>query len=78
MDRLLRELSFAEGSHLVQGAVSLGLALAFLAGGHAVVGLAFVILSLPLHIYPIMLQRRSRGRVLRVMERETRRRRTRG
>lgn len=78
MDRLLRELSFAEGSHLIQGVVSLSLALAFLAGGHAVVGLAFVVLSLPLHIYPIMLQRRSRGRVLRVMERDTRRRPTRG
>jgi hypothetical protein len=78
MDRLLRELSFAEGSHLVQGVVSLSLALAFLAGGHAVVGLAFVVLSVPLHIYPIMLQRRSRGRVLRVMERDTRRRPTRG
>ena len=74
MDRLLRELSFAEGSHLVQGVVSLSLALAFLAAGHAVVGLAFVVLSVPLHIFPIMLQRRSRGRVLRVMEKDTRRR----
>jgi hypothetical protein len=78
MDRLLRELSFAEGSHLVQGVVSLSLAVAFLAGGHAVVALTFVVLSVPLHIYPIMLQRRSRGRVLRVMERDARRRRTRG
>jgi hypothetical protein len=77
MDRLLRELSFAEGSHLVQGVVSLSLALAFLATGHAVVGLVFVVLSVPLHIFPIMLQRRSRGRVLRVMERESRRRPTR-
>lgn len=78
MKRLLRELNFAEGSHLVQVVVSLGLALTFLAGGHAVVGLAFVVLSVPVHIYPIMLQRRSRGRVLRLMEKDTRRRPTRG
>ncbi len=66
MDRLLRELSYAEGSHVVQGLASLGLALAFLAGGQAVVAFAFVVLAVPLHIYPIMLQRRNRGRVMRV------------
>ena len=78
MERLLRELSFAEGSHLVQGLASLALALAFLAGGQAVVAFAFVVLAIPLHIYPIMLQRRNRGRVMRVASRCERRRPTRG
>jgi hypothetical protein len=78
MDRLLRELSFAEGTHLIQGAASLSLAVAFLASGHAPVGLACMILSVPFHVYPIMLQRRSRGRVLRVIARGARRRPTRG
>jgi hypothetical protein len=76
MERLLRELSFAEGTHLVEGMVSLALAVVFLAGGHAAVGLAFVVLSVPIHIYPIMLQRRTRGRVLGVMRRDPHRRRS--
>ncbi len=78
MGRLLRELDFAEGSHLVQGVASLGLAVGFLAIGKAAVAIAFVALGVPLHIYPIMLQRRNRGRVFRVTARVEGRRPTRG
>jgi hypothetical protein len=69
LERLLREISFAEGTHLIGGVTTLVIALGYAAAGHAVVGLSFTILIIPLHAYPWMLQRWNRGRILRVMRR---------
>jgi hypothetical protein len=69
LEHLLREINFAEGTHLVGGVLTLVLALGCAAVGHAVVGLSFAILTLPLHVYPWMLQRWNRGRILRLMRR---------
>jgi hypothetical protein len=69
LERLLREVNFAEGTHLLGGVWTLLIAFGYAAAGHAVVGLSFAILIIPLHIYPWMLQRWNRGRILRVMRR---------
>jgi hypothetical protein len=69
IERLLREINFAEGTHLVGGVLTLVLALGYAAAGHAVVGLSFAILTMPLHVYPWMLQRWNRGRLLRLTRR---------
>lgn len=69
LDHLLRELSMAEGVHWVGGGVSLAFAAGFILAGYTFVGIWLVILSIPLHVYPVMLQRFNRGRVLRVLRR---------
>ncbi|MCX6903369.1 MAG: hypothetical protein NTW03_07805 [Verrucomicrobia bacterium] len=69
LERLLREVNFAEGTHLMGGVSTLVIAFGYAAAGHAVVGLSFAILIIPLHVYPWMLQRWNRGRILRVMRR---------
>lgn len=69
LECLLREVNFAEGTHLVGGVLTLLLALGYAAAGHAGVGLAFTVLAVPIHVYPLMLQRWNRGRILRLMRR---------
>jgi hypothetical protein len=69
MERLLRELSCAEWVHRVGGVVTLGVACGYAVAGHVVVGLYFTLMTLVFHIYPVMLQRWNRGRVLRVARR---------
>jgi hypothetical protein len=68
-DRLLREMNFAEGAHLIGGALTLGFTLGYAATGHTAVGLSFAILTMLMHAYPVMLQRWNRGRILRLMSR---------
>src|SRR6185436_5983090 len=69
MEHLLRHLNCAEGVHRVGGVVTFGVACGFIVVGHAVVGLYIALLALLLHAYPVMLQRRNRGRVLRMVDR---------
>jgi hypothetical protein len=69
MERLLRRLNCAEGVHRVGGVVTLGVACGYVVAGHAVVGLYIALLTLLLHAYPVMLQRRNRGHVLRMTRR---------
>ncbi len=69
MERLLRHLNCAEGVHRVGGVVTFGVAAGYFVAGHAVVGLYIALLTLLLHGYPVMLQRRNRGRVLRMVRR---------
>ena len=69
MEHLLRHLNCAEGVHRVGGMVTFSVACGYLVAGYAVVGLYMVLLALLLHAYPVMLQRRNRGHVLRMLHR---------
>ena len=69
MERLLKHLNCVEGVHRVGSVVTFGVASAYVFAGHAVVGLYIALLTLLLHIYPVMLQRRNRGHVLRLARR---------
>jgi hypothetical protein len=69
MERLLRSLNCAEGVHRIGGVVTLVVACGYMIAGHSVVGLYLVVLILLLHAYPVMLQRRNRGHLLRMARR---------
>lgn len=69
VERLVREMGFAEGSHLIGGVITLGFAMGYAAAGHAVLGLSLALLTILLHVYPVMLQRWNRGRALRLIRR---------
>jgi hypothetical protein len=69
MERLLRHLSCAEGVHRVGAVVTFGVACGYVVAGHAVVGFYIALFALLLHVYPVMLQRRNRGQVLRLARR---------
>jgi hypothetical protein len=66
LEPLLREMFYAEGAHWIGGVVTLGFGAACVFWGHAVVGLLLAVVTIPFHVYPVMLQRRNRGRVLRL------------
>jgi len=69
LDHLAREMVYAEGTHWIAGALTLILAIGYFVCGHATIAGCFAVLALPLHAYPVMLQRWNRGRVLRAMRR---------
>ncbi|HTR40391.1 MAG TPA: hypothetical protein VMH87_02085 [Pseudomonadales bacterium] len=69
IERLLRHLNCAEGVHRVGGVVTFGVAGGYFLAGHGAVGFYLVLMALLLHVYPVMLQRRNRGRVFRVARR---------
>ena len=69
IDGLLREINYAEGAHLVGGVVTLGLAVRYAVAGSMAVGASFAVIGILSHVYPVMLQRRNRGRVLRLVRR---------
>ena len=62
-DRLLREMNAAEGVHWLTGLLSVALAIWLFTGGHAAYGYGMLVINVPFNVYPIMLQRRNRGRV---------------
>jgi hypothetical protein len=68
-DRLLRELNSGEAVHWLTCVVSVVLAISHLVHGYAVYGYAMLLIRIPFDLYPIMLQRWNRGRVLRVLRR---------
>jgi hypothetical protein len=69
LDPLLRDLGVAEEVHRVGGGVAIVLALAYALAGYPRVGIWLVLFSVPLHLYPVMLQRWNRGRVWRMRRR---------
>jgi len=66
-DRLLRELNGAEGVHWVLAAVSAALATWYFVDDRAAYGYSMLLVNIPFNVYPIILQRRNRGRVLRLL-----------
>jgi hypothetical protein len=71
-DRLLRELNSGEGVHWLTCVVSVVLAISYLLHHHAVYGYVMLLVRIPFDLYPIMLQRWNRGRVLRILKRPAR------
>src|SRR5215471_4891308 len=69
-ERLLREMNAAEGVHWLTCLLSSILAISCLVGGFAVYGYVMLLVRIPFDLYPIMLQRRNRGRVSRVLSRQ--------
>jgi hypothetical protein len=70
-DRLLRETNSAEAIHWLTCVVTGMLAISYLRHDHAEYGYVMLLVRIPFDLYPIMLQRWNRGRVLRVLERRT-------
>lgn len=66
LDRLLREMNSAEGRHAVAAVLSLAVAVAFALNGHMAIATWLVLITIPLNVYPMILQRWNRGRVLRL------------
>lgn len=66
MDRLLRDMNAVEGVHILAAGMSLAVAVLYTLAGQAVIGIWLVLLSLLFNIYPVMLQRRNRGRIVRL------------
>lgn len=73
LEKLLRQMNFAEGAHLIGGVITLGLAVGYAVTGHGWVGLWFAVITLVFHGYPLITQRWNRGRVARVVRRAARR-----
>jgi hypothetical protein len=68
-ERLLREINGSEWVHWLTCVLSSLLALSYLADGYPVYGYVMLLVRIPFDLYPIMLQRRNRGRVCRVLSR---------
>jgi len=68
-DRLLRELNSSEAVHWLTCLGSVTLAISYLRHDHAVYGYVMLLVRIPFDLYPIMLQRRNRGRIRRVLAR---------
>lgn len=67
IEPLLREMNYAEGAHWIGCVLTLGLAIPYLATGHTKIGASLAILTIAFHVYPAILQRCNRGRVLRLV-----------
>jgi Glycosyl-4,4'-diaponeurosporenoate acyltransferase len=71
-ERLLREMNASEGVHWLTCFLSSILAISYLVRGYTVYGYVMLLVRIPFDLYPIMLQRRNRGRVYRVLSRTVR------
>jgi hypothetical protein len=71
-ERLLTEMNLSEWVHWLSLLLSSALAISCLAGGYSMHGYVMLLVRIPFDIYPIMLQRRNRGRVSRVFRRQLR------
>ena len=71
-EQLLRETNASEGVHWVTCFLSCILAISCLVDSYAVYGYVMLLIRVPFDLYPIMLQRRNRGRVCRVLSRQIR------
>ena len=69
-NRILREINKAEGVHAIAGVLTLILFIYLLIRSDFLAGIWTLIINLMLNIYPVMLQRWNRGRILRLMKRE--------
>jgi hypothetical protein len=66
MDRLLRDMNAVEGVHILAAGLSLAVAGLYILTGQAIIGTWLVILTILFNVYPVMLQRWNRGRILRL------------
>jgi hypothetical protein len=66
LDRLLRDMNSAEGRHAVAAVLSLVVAAAFALNEHMPIATWLILITIPLNVYPVILQRWNRGRVLRL------------
>ena len=66
MDRLLRDMNAVEGVHILAAGMSLAAAAIYILAGQAAVGIWLVIFTVLFNVYPVMLQRWNRGRILRL------------
>jgi Glycosyl-4,4'-diaponeurosporenoate acyltransferase len=66
MDRLLRDMNAVEGVHIISAGVSLAVAALYTLAGQVIIGMWLVILTILFNVYPVMLQRWNRGRILRL------------
>ena len=69
IDRVLREMIYAEGTHLIAFVVSGASAAVLAANVHVLAGLWLALINIPMNLYPVMLQRWNRGRLLLVSHR---------
>jgi hypothetical protein len=67
LERLLREINGAEGAHWVMCLVSLAVAFRFFLTGREPYGYGMLWVNVPFNLYPIMLQRWNRGRVVSIL-----------
>lgn len=68
-ERLLREIYTAEKTHSYSVILTVTISLLFLYFGSIAEGLLMILICIPFHIYPIMLQRWSRCRLLEIIKR---------
>ena len=66
MDRLLRDMNAVEGVHILAAGISLAVAAFFTLAGQVVIGIWLVVLTILFNVYPVMLQRWNRGRIVRL------------
>jgi len=66
MDRLLRDMNAVEGVHILAAGISLAAAAIYILAGQTAVGIWLVIFTILFNVYPVVLQRWNRGRILRL------------
>jgi hypothetical protein len=66
MDRLLRDMNAVEGVHILAAGMSIAVAGLYILTGQAIIGTWLVILTILFNVYPVMLQRWNRGRIVRL------------
>lgn len=69
LERLLREMSYAEGAHIIGGGVTVALGIWYWYSRQGGDWSGIVGYDSLFHVYPVMLQRWNRGRVLQVIRR---------
>ena len=69
IDRVLREMTYAEGTHLIAFVVSIVIAALLTVKAHVAAGVWLALINIPMNLYPVMVQRWNRGRVLQVSQR---------
>ncbi|MFH2002304.1 MAG: hypothetical protein ABIK28_21715 [Planctomycetota bacterium] len=69
LERLSMYLNFAEVTHAMSAVVTIVAAAAYVFAGHLNTGIWLWGVNIPLNIYPVILQRWNRGRVLQVQRR---------
>ena len=66
MDRLLRDMNAVEGVHILAAGISLAVAAFFTLAGQVFIGIWLVAFTTLFNVYPVMLQRWNRGRIVRL------------
>ena len=66
MDRLLRDMNAVEGVHILAAGISLAVAAFFTLAGQVFIGIWLVVFTVLFNVYPVMLQRWNRGRIVRL------------